>query len=102
MGARSRGRPSRCPGKLATSSQRTGSVPQREPENYLLIGDLALTNMCLGDKATALALSEGAMATIPIEKDAVDGPIRIEILARVAAHSGDTERAIAALQKLLS
>ncbi len=75
---------------------------KEQPENYLLIGDLALTNMCLGDKATALALSEGAMATIPIEKDAVDGPIRIEILARVAAHSGDTERAIAALQKLLS
>ena len=58
--------------------------------------------MCLGDKATALALSEGAMATIPIEKDAVDGPIRIEILARVSARMGEPDRAITALQKLLS
>jgi hypothetical protein len=42
------------------------------------------------------------MAAIPIEKDAIDGPIPIEILARVAARMGDSDRAIAALQKLLS
>ena len=42
------------------------------------------------------------MAAMPIEKDAVDGPIPIEILARVAAQMGEPDRAIAALQKLLS
>ena len=42
------------------------------------------------------------MAVIPIEKDALDGPIPIEILARVAAQMGEPDRAIAALQKLLS
>ena len=42
------------------------------------------------------------MAAIPIEKDAVDGPVPIEILARVAAQMGEPDRAIAALQKLLS
>ena len=42
------------------------------------------------------------MAAIPIEKDALDGPGPIEILARVAASMGDPSRAIAALQKLLS
>ncbi len=57
--------------------------------------------MGLGDKAAALALSERAMAAIPIEKDAIDGPIPIEILARVAARMGDGDRAIVALQKLL-
>src|SRR5204863_8326784 len=46
-----------------------------QPENYSLMGDLALTNMGLGDKAAALALSERAMAAVPIEKDAVDGPL---------------------------
>ena len=75
---------------------------KEQPENYFLIGDLALTNMGLGDKAAALALSERAMAVIPIEKDAVDGPAPIEILARVAAQMGEPDRAIAALQKLLS
>ena len=73
-----------------------------QPENYLLIGDLALTNMGLGDKAAALALAEQAMAATPIEKDAMTGPIPIEILARVAAQTGEPDRAIAALRKLLS
>ena len=75
---------------------------KEQPENYLLIGDLALTNMGLGDKAAALALTERALAVLPIEKDAVDGPAPIEILARVAAGMGEPDRAIAALQKLLS
>ena len=75
---------------------------KEQPENYCLIGDLALTNMGLGDKAAALALSERAMAVNPIEKDASTGPWSIEILARVAARMGEPDRAIAALQKLLS
>jgi TolB-like protein/Tfp pilus assembly protein PilF len=78
------------------------SFLKEQPENYLLIGDLALTNMGLGDKAAALALAERAMATIPIEKDALVGPAPIEILARVAAQVGEPDRAIAALQKLFS
>jgi serine/threonine-protein kinase len=78
------------------------SFLKEQPENYLLIGDLALTNMGLGDKAAALALSERAIAANPIEKDAVDGPQPIEVLARVAAQMGERDRAIAALQKLLS
>ena len=42
------------------------------------------------------------MAAIPIEKDALDGPGPIEILARVSAQMGEPDRAIAALQKVLS
>ncbi len=75
---------------------------KEQPENYFLIGDLALTNMGLGNKAAAFALSERAMSAVPIEKDAVDGPALIEVLARVAAQSEQPDRAIAALQKLLS
>src|SRR5690349_20287964 len=75
---------------------------KEQPENYILIGDLALTNMGLGDKAAALALSERAMTVIPIEKDVVGGPGPIEVLARVAAQLGEPDRAIPALQKLLS
>jgi TolB-like protein/Tfp pilus assembly protein PilF len=78
------------------------SFLKEQPENFGLMGDLALTNMGLGNKAVALALSERAMAAIPIEKDALVGPVPIEILARVAAQMGEPDRAIAALQKLLS
>ncbi len=75
---------------------------KEQPENFQLIGDLALTNMGLGDKAAAFKLIERAMAANPIEKDALSGPDPIEILARVAAQTGEPDRAIAALQKLLS
>ena len=75
---------------------------KEQPENFQLIGDLALTNMGLGDKAAAFKLIERAMAANPIEKDALSGPGPIEILARVAAQTGEPDRAIAALQKLLS
>jgi hypothetical protein len=42
------------------------------------------------------------MAVIPIEKDPMDGPWPMEIFARVAARMGEPDRAITALQKLLS
>jgi TolB-like protein/Tfp pilus assembly protein PilF len=73
-----------------------------QPENSGIIGDLALTNSGLGDKAAALALAERAVAALPIEKDAWDGTWSIDILARVAAQMGEPDRAIATLKKLLS
>ena len=78
------------------------SLLKEQPENFVVIGDLALINMGLGDKTTSLSLAERAMRVIPLEKDALHGPIPIEILARVAARFAEPDRAIAALQKLLS
>ena len=75
---------------------------KEQPNNYVLIGDLALVMMGLGDKARAFALSEHAMKVLPLDKDAVDGPVPIEVFARVAAQLGEPDRAIATLQKLLS
>src|SRR5882724_8941982 len=75
---------------------------KEQPENSSLIDDLALVNMGLGNKAVALALSEQSIAANPIEKDAMLGSNSIAILARVAAQIGEPDRAIAALEKLLS
>jgi serine/threonine-protein kinase len=75
---------------------------KEQPENYLLMSDLALTNMGLSDKTAALAFAERAIAAQPVDKDAKEGPTRIEILARVAAQMEEPDRAIAALRKLLS
>jgi len=75
---------------------------KEQPENFSLVGDLALVSMGLGDKDAAFKLVERAMAVIRIEKDAVWGPIPIEILARVSARLGEPDRAVAALEKLLS
>jgi serine/threonine protein kinase/Tfp pilus assembly protein PilF len=75
---------------------------KEQPDNFALLGDLALINMGLGDKPTAFALAERAIAAVPIEKDPLDGPTPIEILARVSAQMGEPARAIAALEKLVS
>lgn len=75
---------------------------KEQPENLVLIGDLALTNVALGDDNAALALTERAVEMIPIEKDALTGPRPLEILARVTARVGDVDRSISALEKLLS
>jgi len=75
---------------------------KEQPDNFALIGDLALTNMSIGEKTAALALAERAIAACPIEKNAMDGPSSIEVLARVAAQTGESDRAIATLEKVLS
>jgi hypothetical protein len=59
-----------------------GRFFQEPPENYNLMHDLALVDMGLGNKAAALSMVERAIATNRIEKDVVDGPASIEILAR--------------------
>ncbi|CAN5470138.1 hypothetical protein BH18VER1_BH18VER1_14380 [soil metagenome] len=75
---------------------------QQQPQNHLLLSDLALINAGLGDKAAALAMWERAAAAIPVETDAVAGPAPVEILARVSAQMGDPDRAIVSLEKSLS
>ena len=75
---------------------------KEQPENSSLLQDLALVTMGLGDKTAAMALIERALAARPMEQDAANGPQAIDILARIAARFGETDRAIAALQKILS
>jgi serine/threonine protein kinase/Tfp pilus assembly protein PilF len=75
---------------------------KEQPENFVLLGDLALTNMGLGDNAAALTLAERAIAMFPTDKDALTGPRPLDILARVAARTGQSDRSISMLEKLLS
>jgi TolB-like protein/class 3 adenylate cyclase/Tfp pilus assembly protein PilF len=75
---------------------------KEQPENHFLIGDLALINMGLGEKAAAFAMVDRDFAVNPVEKDAIAGPRSLEILARVAAGLGEPERAIPTIEKLLS
>jgi len=44
----------------------------------------------------------GQAVRFPLEEDAVNAPLAIDVLARVAAQLGEPDRAIAALQTLLS
>jgi len=72
-------------------------------KSFYLIGDLALTNIGPRDKAAAFGSDRtGHGCESDRERRLLTGPIPIEILARVAAQVGEPDRAIAALQKLLS
>jgi TolB-like protein/Flp pilus assembly protein TadD len=75
---------------------------KEQPENWSLLDDLALIAAGLGEKAAAFTLIERAIALHPIEKDAANSPQSIDILARISARLGEPDRAIAALQKILS
>jgi TolB-like protein/Flp pilus assembly protein TadD len=75
---------------------------KEKPDDVTSLEDLALINVGLGDKAAALDLAERAIAANPIAKDAVAGAASIEVLARVAARMGEPDRAIAALEKVIS
>jgi tetratricopeptide (TPR) repeat protein len=78
------------------------SLLATQPENHFLIGDLALIYTLLGDRNAAWSMVDRGFSINPPEKDAVAGPRSIEVLARVAAGTGETDRAITALEKLLA
>ena len=78
------------------------SFLKEQPQNHFLIGDLALIRVGLGDKAGALAFADRCLNVNPVEKDAIAGPRSLEVIARVAAWAGDADRAVPAIEKLLS
>src|SRR5437868_5847270 len=53
------------------------SYLKEQPENFLLIGDLALTEMKLGENTLAMTLADRGLAVNPIEKDALTGPLSL-------------------------
>jgi TolB-like protein/cytochrome c-type biogenesis protein CcmH/NrfG len=75
---------------------------REQTDNPGIISNLAWVEAWIGDKNKALDLARKAVALNPASKDAYSGPLREETLARIEAHFGDKENAIAALQHLLS
>jgi len=78
------------------------TVLREQTDNAGLISSLAWTEACLGHKDKALDLARKAIVVDPASKNAYTGPEREETLARIEAHFGDKDNAIAALQHLLS
>jgi len=53
---------------------------KEQPESYLLIGELALTEMKLGENALATTLADRGLSANPIEKDAMMDPGHLRCL----------------------
>ncbi len=75
---------------------------REQPENWSLLNDLALIAVGLGDKANAFNFVKQAMTLNPIEKEAANGMQSVDTLARVTACAGEPERAVSALEQILS
>ena len=75
---------------------------REQPDNAHLISVLAWIEACLGNQSKALDLARRAIALSPASKNAYTGPAYEDTLARIEAHFGDKDNAIAALQHLLT
>jgi len=74
---------------------------REQADNPQLIGALASVETCLGNKDKALDLARKAIALDPSSKNSYTGPSHEDTLARIEAHFGDKEGAIAIVQRLL-
>ncbi len=84
------------------AKQAVNDLLRAQPENSEFLIQLAWAEACLGDKATAFARAQQAIAALPASKDAFVGPGYEDTLARIEAHFGEKDSAIGALQHLLS
>jgi TolB-like protein/Flp pilus assembly protein TadD len=75
---------------------------RERPDDTSAMTELAWVYLALGRNADALRLAREAAASIPIEKDAVDGPAFQVGLAQVEARAGASDDAIKRLRRLLS
>jgi tetratricopeptide (TPR) repeat protein len=69
-----------------------------DSENVNVIQCLAWANAALGNKAKALALAERATELEPFSKDAAKAAYTQEWLARIAAQTGESNRALSILE----
>jgi TolB-like protein len=73
-----------------------------KPEDARTIAVLAQVDAGLGEKDLAIREAQHAIDLMPISKDIYDGALVLEGLAQVYAWSGDRDRAIGLVQKLVT
>ncbi len=73
-----------------------------KPEHARTIAVLAQVDAGLGQKALAIREAQHAIELMPVSKDIYDGALVLEGLAQVYTWSGDRDRAIELVQKLVT
>jgi TolB-like protein/Tfp pilus assembly protein PilF len=81
---------------------RLESLRQEQPESPFLAIGLAFAEAGLGNKEAALREGERALSLLPAKADPVFGPGMEENLAAVEAQVGESERALARVERLLT
>jgi len=75
---------------------------QEHPEDHRIRSALGLTYALLGRKEEAIREGERAVALFPVSKDALQGPVFVEWLAKIYAWTGQANAAIDRIEYLLS
>ena len=86
-------------------AQARGILEERlkiKPDDPRTLAVLAQVDAGLGRKALALQEAERAVESMPVEKDAYDGPLVLQGLAQVCVWTGEKDRAIELLERLVS
>jgi TolB-like protein/Flp pilus assembly protein TadD len=73
----------------------------KEPANSGLWGAYGSAEAVLGDRAQALAAASKVVELVPESLDAVDGPVRSAMRAKILAWTGDKDQALSEFSRLL-
>jgi tetratricopeptide (TPR) repeat protein len=98
--ARLQGKPPELDSSLAEPRQQLSQKVQSSGGNAMLLSNLAIVDALLGKKEDALAEAKRAVETLPILKDAVNGPIIMTHLAAVYAWTNEQNSAFETLEPL--
>src|SRR5262249_47246896 len=96
------GHPAEATAAYQKTKQAVNDLLRTQPDNAEFLNELAWAETWLDDKVDAIAHIQRAIAALPESKDAFLGPNYEDSLARIEAHFGEKEKAIAAVQRLLS
>ena len=71
------------------------------PDSPTRQAQLGIVYAYLGRKADAIAAGQRALELMPVRQDAYDGPAYLLSLAQIYARTGETEKSIELIEKLL-
>ena len=75
---------------------------REQPSNIQIVLGISAAQAGLGNKEAALREGEHSLAMLPSIEDPVVGPVNEELFARIEAQVGESDRAMARLERLLT
>ncbi len=100
--ARGLGDTNRAKAAFSVARNRAAEAVNARPQDAKAVMVLALIDAALGRKDEAAREGERAVDLLPVTSDAVDGATLVGRLATVYAEMGDTDRAVAHLEKAVA
>ena len=85
-----------------SASREFGAQVRANPDDAQRHAFYGLSLAYAGRRAEAIAEGERGVALLPIERDAVNGPYQVHLLARIHLLAGDREKALDLLEQLLA